>query len=95
MRLLSSQFQYNKDTRCFSAFASDLPSPFMGRLYPDACDLGFEMVSVKTRASAKFFLAKEDKDPDLGVFSWTFQPDTETLRRSPNLKGSSVVIFND
>lgn len=95
MRLPSSKFTYTARTRTFSAFASDLPRPFLERIYSDAQDLGFEMVSAKTSAAAKFYLVKEDSDPDLGTFSWQLLPDEASVHRHPSLRGTSVIIFND
>ena len=92
-RVDSNLFTY-KD-KVFSAEVSDLRDFRPGRIYPDAADVGFIMVSSKTRSEAIFYLEKEHRDRENDITHWTFKPTTEAIRKNPNLKGTTVEIFND
>jgi len=88
-------FFYNKDTKTFSSEASTLQDGFLGRLYSDACDEGFYMLSEKTGNIATFFLSYENKDKEGFVTSWVFYAPRESLIKNPGLEGVKVVVFND
>jgi hypothetical protein len=85
----SSYFYWNKDTKNFSAEASELPKNFsLRKIYDDACDVGFSMVSTRTGRSVKFRLEKEIKNEG-DVLSWEFKCIDQ------DHKDIGVVIFND
>jgi hypothetical protein len=66
-----------------------------GRLYGDACDIGIELVSHRTRECARFALREQKADSDSDIMHWDFYPTTETLRAQPQLEGHVVRVFND
>lgn len=92
---LSSQFEYDHDTNTFTAWASELGSYTFKRLYGDACDYGFDIVSCKTGAVSTFYVTEEDRDDDNDVTAWRMKPTAETIRKHPLLKDASVIVFND
>jgi hypothetical protein len=72
-------------------------NPVTGRLYDDACDEGFIIVSKKTGEEATFYLKEtlRSNDIDDEINSWVFAPTIETLQRHPNLRGWFVEVLND
>lgn len=84
----SSRFMFSGVT--FSAEASDLGRAFhLSRVYDDACDAGFSIVSVKTKNVAVFALQKETRDNEGDLASWEFACVT------PGLTHLKAVIYND
>ena len=82
----STRFTFKGHT--FSAEASDLRGIRLGRVYDDACDEGFTIVSEKTGKSAVFAAAGEIiHNEELG--GWKFKCVT------PGLTHLKAVIFND
>jgi hypothetical protein len=65
------------------------------RIYDDAADVGFVMVSERTGAEAIFALASEDRDAEGELVSYTLKPIPETLRLFPQLEGHEIVVLND
>jgi hypothetical protein len=59
---------WDKETRCFSAEMSTLQrglmTPTDGRVYDDACDVGFILISHKTGDAMLFVLDHEDMNGD-------------------------------
>jgi hypothetical protein len=83
----SSNFLFSKDT--FIAEASDLQNKFaLGRVYDDACDEGFTIISAKTGKEAVFALAMVKSD-GIDLLSWNF------VCVTPSLEHLKAVIFND
>lgn len=81
---------YQKIGKSFFAEISELPDkriPEM-RVYPDACDIGFYLVSHKTGAEITMVL-HEKHIVDGEVIAWTFKPVDK------NAPINSVVIVND
>lgn len=82
----SSKFTYSKET--FTAEASDLRNIRLGKVYDDACDLGFTIVSEKTGKHAVFAEHAEIQNgEELG--GWEF------VCITPGLTHLKAVIFND
>jgi len=94
----TDQFIWNKDTRTFSAEASDLHWPVgslsgLGRVYDDACDVGFTLVSHKTGREIVMVHNDTDSDPDYSG-GWRvveFIPANLSERKL----FAKVVVFND
>jgi hypothetical protein len=83
----SSSFEYDKGF--FSAEASELGSSFnIGKIFDDACDVGFSIVSAKTGSKAIFALSGVDTNEG-DVLCWNFKCVTK------NLEYLEAVIFND
>ena len=85
--ICSSKFTFTKNT--FVSELSDLGRPRLGRVYDDACDEGFTIISKKTGKPAVFALYSSEDDSEGDVLSWTFTCVT------PGLKNLKAVIYND
>lgn len=85
----SDNFSFRNLT--FTAESSELPRSFnLGRVYDDACDEGFTIVSERTGRSAVFALEKSIMDPSgEDVLGWEF------VCVTPNLRNLKTVIYND
>jgi len=84
----SSRFTFKGNT--FSAEASDFGRNFkLDRVYNDACDEGFSIVSTKTGKVAVFALYNHEEDGEGDLVSWIFRCVT------PGLTHLKAVIFND
>jgi hypothetical protein len=84
----SSRFAFKGNT--FSAEASDFGLNFkLGRVYDDAYDEGFSVVSAKTGKIAVFALYNHEEDGEGDLVSWIFRCVT------PGLTHLKAVIFND
>ena len=87
--LSASQFHYHRDTKTFTQELSSLGNaqPW-GRLYDDACDEGFVLVSPWTQRKIPFYLASCDTNQEGEVHGWWFK---STDKFSP----FKVLIIND
>ena len=65
------------------------------RVYPDACDIGFRMVSERTGKEAVFVVDHEDTDGEGDIQGWNLVPTRESVRRNPDCAGVRVLIIND
>lgn len=84
----SNKFSFRGNT--FTADASDLGPAFaLGRIWDDACDEGFSIVSEKTQRVAVFALYDHDEDAEGDVCGWWFKCVT------PGLTHLKAVIWND
>lgn len=96
MHINSNRFNYDKQEQHFSGFASDARLR-LGRLYPDACDVGFIMVSERTGKELTFYLDEEETRKGLlankegEITAWHFKPVTN----DPALKNLTVTLWND
>jgi hypothetical protein len=93
-----STFTWDPRTRTLSAEASELP-PF-GRVYDDACDVGFTVLG--HHAEVVFALQEEHRDREGDVTHWTFVPAKpgERSRVTTAIKlgappAVSIVVWND
>lgn len=86
--IISSKFSFKNNT--FVAEASDFGRNLdLGRVYDDACDEGFSIVSAKTGKIAVFALYNHEEDNEGDLVSWIFRCVT------PGLTHLKAVIFND
>ncbi len=93
IRLSSNQFTYHKGA--FVAEVSDLGGHLPADpIYPDACDLGFQMVSEKTGRVATFYFSREHR-ADGDITHWTYLPTPESIRALGLSSEVRVEIFND
>lgn len=92
---LSSQFSHDRATNTFTAWAAELGSYAFKRLYEDAVDIGFEIVSCKTGSVSTFYVEEEHRDDDNDVTHWTMKPTAATVRNHPLLADAKVIVFND
>jgi hypothetical protein len=96
MLVNSSRFTYRKCDKQFISEISSLGKGFrMERVYPDACDVGFTMVSDKTGKQVVFVEEDEVRDVDNDILYWLFVPTENSIRQNPELVGVTVLLFND
>jgi hypothetical protein len=76
----SSQFNYHPGENLLTAEASDLRDLRQGRVYDDACDVGFTVVSARTGAARIFVMAREefDREGDLLYVDFEMIPESKT-----------------
>jgi hypothetical protein len=100
--LSSSEFDYNKETKTFSADISMLTNGgrrnVFVQVYNDAIDQGVRVVSVVTGKEVVYvvdgidYLAPHDCDEIAG---WRLIPTDESIRKVPQCKGTKMLIVND
>ena len=91
-RISTSQFDYHKKANLFSQDASSLRGTrFLGRLYDDAADTGFVLVSHKSGRAVPFYLVDEVENSYGDVEHWEFAPAISL----PLHQDCNVVIYND
>lgn len=83
----STAFTFSKST--FVAEMSDLGNPLMGRVYDDACDIGFSVISAKTGKHAVFAFESTDRDGEGEAVGFRFTCVT------PGLKHLRALLIND
>lgn len=97
-KINSSRFEYLKDTKELFADISELShagvNP-LGRLYADAADTGFVLVSNITGKEVEFCLVNESKDSEGEIRFWRFEPVPTEFLSNDRLKGTHVIILND
>jgi len=83
----TKMFHWHAEDKVFTQEISSLgKADLFSRLYSDACDVGFELVSHKTgKKVVMYFSSRETNDGD--ILSWCFKP-TDNHR-------FSVIVFND
>jgi len=92
---LSTQlFDYNKKTKTFVAEISDLTfkSSSIGRIYDDACDVGFILVSEKTGEEVIYSFSHYDSTPDNEVTGVILTPINNKVK---DAVGTRVLIINN
>lgn len=88
--LHSDYFSYHADSQTFAAELSDLKGKFyVDRVYDDACDEGFTIVSARTGKKAVFALNGHEKDAEGDLLLMNY------VCVTPGLKNLRAVLFND
>jgi hypothetical protein len=83
----TKMFSYDTIDKTFISEASNFAGSFMGRVYDDACDIGFLIESVRTGVKKLFLLANESINKLEGeIESWNFVSDDGKFK---------AIIFND
>jgi hypothetical protein len=94
----TEQFDRFADIRSISQEASTLglkPGYLpMGRLYPDAADLGIHLQSCKSNETSSWYLSSEDKNGE-DIAGWLFRPTVESIAKFPQLDQWTLLIIND
>lgn len=97
-------FSWHPKTKSFTAEESTLrrgprtrngPTGLFQRIYPDAADVGFPMLSADSGKTAWFALDCEDRCNEGEVMGWQFVPTPEAIRENPGLAGVTVLVIND
>ncbi len=83
----SSKFTFKNNT--FVAELSDLGNPRLERVYDDAADFGFTVISEKTGNHAVFAFNGYDKDNEGDVMGLRF------VCVTPGLKNLKALLIND
>ena len=96
----TKDFTYNKDTKCFVTEASDFQEEFEDRVYDDAADVGFVLISQWTD---KRMLFVQDSVDEIGgeITGWRYKPAYLWVESKPIGKWTKVnsplsaLIIND
>ena len=94
----TDRFLYSKETKTFVASISDLGTTYVfDRIYSDAADEGLTLVSEKSGLEATYYLDHTNfsNDADRELESWELKPTVETVRKHPQLRDTTILIFND
>jgi hypothetical protein len=92
--LSTRSFTWVPTSQSFVAESSELGSGAVGRIWDDACDVGFRLQSHRTGKEVLFCLDHEEKTPDGDIAGWRFLP---VPVRGGEYQGLplSVLIIND
>jgi hypothetical protein len=91
----SDKFLYDSGAMCMTADVSDLgPNPWE-QVYPDACDAGFKVVSVRTGKEVTFVVHDEARDKEGDLTHWTLKAVRNRQPHDPILDLLTVVVYND
>jgi hypothetical protein len=93
--ILSSKFDYNRDTMQLIADVSDLGVDPFERVYGDACDVGIRIVSVRTGRSVMFVVHQEVRDAEGDILYWILKAVRDPRQQEPVLQLLTVKVFND
>ena len=91
--LSTNKFTYNPKTKTFVCEASDLRGFEPRRIYDDACDIGFYLVSEKTGQKVLFVENELAYDNDGDLISFNFS--SYCYENPSHTMHLNVVIFND
>lgn len=90
-RISTRDFTYTKETQSFSAWASDFKGRrVLSRVYDDACDEGFVLVS-HVSGKAMVFAKHADHHRDGELIAVEYRP----IKPADRALVSHVTIFND
>lgn len=90
----SKLFDYDPTTKQFAAELQHQGLDHTGRLYADAADQGFVMVSDKTGAAVEFTLHDVQRRGGEVVY-WEFKPTYADAFYNPKLLGVRAIVHND
>jgi hypothetical protein len=88
----TSRLNYNAAERTFSEEASTIGAP--GRVYDDACDVGYTLVSARTGREVVFAETFTRYDNEGDIVYWVYEPEPYQ-RRLGELAGVRLIVFND
>lgn len=71
-KINTRELTWDSQRRWFIAEASELPQP--GRIWDDAADIGYELISHRTGEAVLFYLHKEIRDRDGDIEAWIYRP---------------------
>lgn len=89
----SSMFSYNAQTKTFVGEMSNVRS--FHRVYADACDQGFIMVSATTGKECEFVVDDMSYDAEGDLLYYILKPTSASLSKLPQMRGFRVKLFND
>ena len=92
----TENFGYHKDIRTFTEELSTIGHRMFRnmrqRLYNDACDEGFVLVSHRTGKEVQMYQSKTETNDEGETLCWEFEP---CVTDQPNPGFDKLVIFND
>ena len=100
-KMSTKDFDFQKDTKCFCAEASDLGRGWEHRafsqIYDDAADSGFTLVNPVTGEEATFSFSHHDYSDQekTEIAGWNFTIIPASVRVHPKCAGVTVLIIND
>lgn len=89
------QFLPHAKTMSLTAEISELGGLRFIQAYPDACDIGIDIVSHVTGKESRWVQVQESRNDDGDITDWKFVPTADTIRKIPSLRNWKVVVFND
>jgi hypothetical protein len=97
---MSTCFNYNPDDRTFSCEASALRDQAIGPIFPDTPLQPFSRNTIciksrKTGTVVGYVMKKIERDPEGDILMWHLEPSAHSVRLTPCVLGTSVIIFND
>ena len=99
--LSTDDFFYSKEQKLFTADMSTLDQGrtrlVFQRVFQDAIDVGFIMISHHTGMEVTFVVNKVDggdEDHDGEIMGWHLVPTKESIRKNPRCEGMKVLIVN-
>jgi hypothetical protein len=87
----SHKFTFDREQNIMIGEISELARPVMGQVYPDACDIGFTISSVRTGRNEKFRLCEEKTNENGEATVWILEPVNQKLRQT----GLKIHLLND
>lgn len=90
-RISTNRFSYSKERNEFCTEASDLKNESFSRRWPDACDIGFDLVSERTGRVVRLVETDEVRDREGELMYNVF----EAIREDKKLFDGRVIILND
>jgi hypothetical protein len=91
--ICASKFMFHKEDGTYSAEASELKGKdFFSRVWNDACDVGFQLVSVKNPNHKQIFTLREVEESEGDIKFWVFAP---YLPKFGFKENTLITIFND
>lgn len=91
-------FSVHKAEKMFTVEESTLLGNFpnaFGQIFPDACDIGFRMLSQNTGNVCDWVESKKEFSNEGELLVTIFEPTSTSGRRMPQLKGWTVHVLND
>lgn len=95
-KISSKYFHYDKKENLMVAEISDFPKGFnpLGRIYDDAYDIGFTIISTKTGRELTFYLVDKDANGK-ETFGWRFAVVPECVKGIQDNGLPGCLIIND
>lgn len=94
----TSVFDIDRSGKMFIVEESTLLGNFpniLGKIFDDACDIGFKMLSSNTGNICDWVESKKEFSTEGELLVTIFEPTSSSIRRMPQLKDWTVHVLND
>lgn len=91
----STRFMVHADKKLLTSEMSMLGSNPFRQIYPDSCDEGLTVVSIRSGVSADWAVDHTERDAEGAPVWWDLIPTAESIRRVPQIKQWKMRIYND